>query len=78
MSLQMRTLVVVFFWVFIASVSVKAHRVDKRRGRRRNSERIADSIHMLSTYMEHATSSMAAPRAASPVRGSTMNQEKEE
>lgn len=49
----MRTIVVILFWLFVASVAVKAHRVDKRRGKR-PSQLIVDSISMLTSVMEHA------------------------
>ena len=59
----MRTLVVVLFWLFVASVAVKAQRsatrLDKRRGRR-PSQRIADGIQMLSQVMEQATNHMSS------------------
>jgi hypothetical protein len=53
----MRTLVVLVFWLFVASVAAKAQRVEKRRGRR-PSQRIADGIQMIQDAMESSFSSL--------------------
>ena len=69
----MRTVVVVLFWLFVASVSVKAHRVDKRRGRR-TSQRIADGLQMLSHVMEQASHHMVSSATTATNAATLTNQ----
>lgn len=54
----MRTLVVLLFWIFVASVAVKAQRMERRRGRR-PSQRITDGIQMLQSVMESMGNSVS-------------------